>query len=355
MSARHAIAAIVIAAALAVPSRAAAADRFALVVAGATGGQEYAERYTRWTDALSKLLVERFKFDPAHVTCLSETAAPATAATSANVRRVLQQIHQSMTRDDLLFIILIGHGTFDGVDAKFNLVGPDLDSSEWAALLKPLAGRVILVDTTAGSFPFLERLAGPNHIIIAATDSVAQRLDTVFPDYFIGAWTDDASDIDKNGRVSVWEAFSAASARVRRHYQQRGLLATERALLDDNADGVGSEAAAPKDDGSLASRTYLDDLAADAAPTDDVLLKLLQRRATLEADVEDLKIRRTFMPPADYAQEFERLMTGLARVSHDIRERTKTAPEPRKTRPAIPLKLCHAAFADHEDVSRRLR
>jgi len=229
-----------------------------------------------------------------------------------------------MTRDDVLFILLIGHGTFDGSDAKFNLVGPDLESADWSALLKGIPGRVVLVNTSSASFPFLERLSGPRRIIITATDSPAQRYDTVFPEYFIRALTDPGADLDKNERVSMWEAFAAASAAVRRHYQQRGQLSTEHALLDDNGDLVGNEAATPGDDGSLASRTYLDESRPDARPTDEVLLKLLQRKSTLEAEIEDLKIRRQFLPAAEYAKEFERLMIELSKVSHDIRQRTKT-------------------------------
>ena len=101
---------------------------------------------------------------------------------------------------------------------------------------------------------------------------------------------------------------------MRRHYQQRGQLATERALLDDNGDGVGREAGGTGDDGSLASHVYLDEPLPGAAPTDEALLKLLQKRAALEADVDDLKIRRSFLRAADYQTEFERLMIELARV-----------------------------------------
>jgi hypothetical protein len=180
------------------------------------------------------------------------------------------------------------------------------------------------VNTSSASFPFLERLSGPRRIVITATDSPAQRYDTVFPEYFIRALGDPAADLDKNDRVSIWEAFAAASAAVRRHYQQRGQLSTEHALLDDNGDGVGNEVTTPGNDGSLASRTYLDESPPGAQPTDEVLLKLLQRKATLEAEVEDLKIRRQFLAPPEYAKEFERLMIELSQVSHDIRVRLKT-------------------------------
>jgi hypothetical protein len=180
---------------------------------------------------------------------------------------------------------------------------------------------VVMVNSTASSFPFLEHLSGARRIVITATDSVAQRFDTVFPEYFIRALTDAAADIDKNGRVSVWEAFTAASMGVRRYYTQRGQLATERALLDDDGDGVGREAAGDGKDGSASSRLYFDLEVAGAAPTDEVLLGLLQKRAALQIDADDLKQRRQLMTPDEYAQEFEKLMLELARVSREIRRR----------------------------------
>jgi hypothetical protein len=309
------------------PSAAAmAGQRFALIVAGASGGPEYVDQYKRWTLDLSTSLIANLKFDPALVTVLSDTSGSAStsASTAANVRRAIAATASRMTRDDLLLIVLIGHGTFDGTDAKFNLVGRDLESTEWSDLLRQLPGRLVIVNTAAASFPFLERLAGPRRIVVTATDTAAQQFDTIFPEYFIQSIADVAADLDKNGRISVWEAFAAASTSVRRHYQQRGQLPTERALLDDNGDGVGNEFSSPRDDGSLASRTYLDESLPGAAPTDEVMLKLLQRKAMLEAEVDDLKIRKAFLSAAEYAKEFERIMIELAQVSHDIRARTKT-------------------------------
>lgn len=301
-----------------------AEQRFALVVSGAAGGSEYGAQYALWSTALSKTLIEDLRFDPTLVTVLSDTARSDSASTADNVRRAVGSIGARMTRDDVLLIVLMGHGTFDGTDAKFNLVGPDLESADWSALLRGLPGRVVIVNTASASFPFLERLSAPRRIVVTATDSPAQRYDTVFPEYFIHALSDTSADLDKNGRISVWEAFAGASASVRRHYQQRGQLSTEHALLDDNGDGVGNEVATPSDDGSLASRTYLDESLPGAAPTDEVLLKLLQRKTTLEAEVDDLKIRKTFLSGSEYAKEFERLMIELAQVSHDIRARAKT-------------------------------
>ena len=303
---------------------AAAQQRFAVVVSGATGGDEYAARFAAWSDTLKRVFTERFKLGADDVVALYEGDDPAKASTAENVRKSVARLQQRMKRDDVLLIVLIGHGTFDGVDAKFNLVGRDLESAEWAALLRPVPGTVVVVNTTAGSFPFIERLAGPRRIVITATDSVAQRFDTVFPEYFVRAFEDASADLDKNQRISIWEAFAYASAGVRRHYQQRGQLSTERPLIDDNGDGVGRAVTEDGQDGTASSRTYLESAAPGAPETDEGLLKLLQRKSLLEAELEDLRIRKSFLPVAEYAKEFERVITEYARVSHAIRERKKT-------------------------------
>ena len=303
------------------PLSAAASERYALIVTGALGEPTYGEQYAQWRQQAVTALIEKLALDERKVFTLLDGGDDTHSATAANVKKVLGSLRTSVGADDVLLVLLIGHGSFDGVEAKFNLVGPDLSSADWAGLIKPIAGRVVVVNTTAASFPFLEQLAGPRRIVITATDSVAQRFDTVFAEFFIRALTDPGADIDKNGRVSVWEAFTAASMGVRRYYTQRGTLATERALIDDDGDGVGREAGGEGKDGSAASRLYFDPEVAGAAPTDEVLLQLLQRRAALQLEVDDLKQRRQLMTIDEYQQEFEKLMLDLARVSRDIRRR----------------------------------
>ncbi len=299
-------------------------ERFALVVSGASGGEPYAAQQAKWRAALASALRERLGIDAGRITVLGEGDASGPPgggpATAAELRRAFTS-YARLKQEDLLLVVLIGHGTADPEEAKFNLVGPDLSAAEWRDLIRPIRGRVVFVNTSSASFPFLERLSGPRRVVITATDSIAQKFVTVFPEYFIQALVDPAADIDKNERISIWEAFSAASLAVRQHYEQRGQLTTERALLDDNGDGVGREAATPGGDGSLASRLYLDTHVGPEVATDPVLVELLQRRAALEAEVDELRARKPLMPAADYAAEFERLMIDLARVSRDIRRR----------------------------------
>jgi hypothetical protein len=308
----------------AVATTAAAADRYALIVTGANGEDSYAQQYGEWRQTASVALIEKLGFEPTHVVALFDGGDAEHTPTAAVVRASIEALRARVTRDDLVLVLLLGHGSFDGTEAKFNLVGPDLSSTEWAALLKPLPATLVFVNATAASFPFLEHLAGPRRVVITATDSVAQKFDTVFPGYFVKALTDAEADIDKNGRISVWEAFTAASVGVKRYFTQRGQLATERALIDDNGDGQGREAGGEGTDGSASARLYLDPDVPGAAPTDEALLALLQKRASLQVDTEDLKQRRQLMTPAEYQAEFERLMIDLARVSREIRKHQQT-------------------------------
>src|SRR4029453_11869458 len=216
-----------------------------------------------------------------------------------------------LTRDDLLMVVLIGHGTFDGADAKFNLVGPDLTARDWKGLLDGVTSKLIVVNTTESSYPFLEELSQRGRVVITATDSVAQRFATVFPEYFVKALSELASDLDKNGRVSIWEAFATASTSVKEYYEQRGQLSTERPVLDDNGDRVGREAEAPGPDGTLARTVYLD--AEPGTVTADVVLAGLQRRrAALEVQLEELKSHKEQMTTDEYEAALERVLVELA-------------------------------------------
>ncbi|HUK36786.1 MAG TPA: hypothetical protein VLV86_22880, partial [Vicinamibacterales bacterium] len=192
---------------------------------------------------------------------------------------------------------------------KFNLVGPDMTGRDWADVLKPISGRLIFVDMTAGSFPFLRQVARPGRIVITATDSIAQEFETVFPEFFIKAFSDPAADSDKDGRVSIFEAFLYASANVRAWFDRQDRLPTERALLDDDGDGVGREAWNAAPDGDVAKLTYLQQPPAGGNDP------LARRQAEIETALAELKARRTAMPAAAYDAELERLLTELARVS----------------------------------------
>ena len=304
----------------------AAADRYALIISGAAGGDQYAEKYNAWRIAITSTLVERFKYPPDRVVVLADGDQPdVRKSTRENVRQALADFRKRVTKDDQLLVLLIGHGTtaVEGDEAKFNLVGPDLTAGEWAELIRPIPGRVVFVNTTAASFPFLKKMAGRNRVVLTATDSSAQQFETVFADYFVKAFGVDGADVDKSGRVSMWEAFSFASAGVRSFFEQKGQLPTERPLLDDTGAGIGREATQTQGtDGALARVTYLQPDPPLVLPADAAQAALVRRRAELEAQLEELKARKENMPPDQYDAELEKILIEIARIGAQLRTKS---------------------------------
>ena len=299
-------------------SAALAADRYAVVITGASAGEAYARQYDAWRSSLLATLKGKFRYPDDHCLVLTEAGKEGRdRATREDVRRVFSDLRTRLAKDDLLFVVLIGHGTTDEDDGKFNLVGPDLSSGDWAELLRSMPGRLVFIDTTGGSFPFMRRMAAPGRIVIAAADSAAQQFETVFPGYFVKALEDPAADADKNGRVSVWEAFSHASAGVRQWFQQRGQLPTERALLDDDGDGIGREAQNPGSDGALARAVFF---APKTPGSGDG--ELIRRRMDLERQLDELRLRKaSSSDPARFDPQIESLLVEIARLSREMLSR----------------------------------
>jgi len=303
-------------------STAAAEQRYAVVLSGASGGPKYAEQMAEWRNGIRAALVDRYGFTADKVRMLvDETVKTGEQATAQNVRSTLAALRKQLTAEDVLIIVLLGHGTYDGDIAKFNLVGPDLTAAEWSTLLNGLPGQLVVVNTTEASFPFLQPLSGANRIIITATESAAQKYATVFPEYFVKALNEASTDIDKNGRTSIFELFAATSLAVKQHYDQRGQLTTERALIDDNGDGVGRESDAPGPDGALARTMYLD-AELPAAANNPELAALLKRRREIEIEAEGLKLKKSSMAAAAWEAEYEKLMLELARISREIKAKS---------------------------------
>ncbi len=222
-----------------------------------------------------------------------------------------------------MYLVLIGHGTFDGKEARFNLRGPDVSATELAAWLQPFRRPLAVIDTSSGSAPFLNKLSGTNRVIITATRSGNEQNLTRFGQYFAEAITSSDADLDKDGQVSLLEAFLIAARRTSEFYKVEGRIATEHALIDDNGDGLGTQAdwfrglraiKAPKDkaavDGTLAQQFHLLRSAAENSLTDEQRKK----RDELEHAVFRHREEKGKVPDDQYYRDLEKMLLELARL-----------------------------------------
>ena len=299
---------------------------FLLVVVGLAGAPEHGKTFQKWgatfAEAAGRIGVssERLAYlvdQPA-----GDDTRVTGRATREDIARALDGFAKSAGPEDVVFITLIGHGTFDGRTPKFNLQGPDMTPADFDALLKKLPTRqIVFVNAASSSGPFIEVLSGPGRTIVTATRSGAEYFTTLFGGYFVDALTSEAADADKNKRISVLEAFRYAKGEVARAYEREGLLATEHALLDDNGDKQGSPDPMPTAaDGKMAAALSVGSTeAAVPLPSDPRLRALHLERRELERRVESLRLLKESMPPARYETELEALATALALKTREIR------------------------------------
>src|SRR5579871_1480536 len=95
------------------------ASVYYVTVAGLGGEPDYEQRFTATAKDLDKLF--KASGNNAHVYTLTGTQA-----TRAQLEDTLNAVARDAHAEDDFVLILIGHGSFDGTDYKFNLVGPDI-------------------------------------------------------------------------------------------------------------------------------------------------------------------------------------------------------------------------------------
>jgi hypothetical protein len=289
------------------------ANKSAVIIVGAGGEPEYAKQFETWTGELRTALSDRFGFDMKNLTVLSNAKA-------TDVRDTFTELKSKLEPNNILFVFLIGHGSFDGKEAKFNLVGPDLAASEYNALLTSLpTKRVVLFNMASSSGEFVKSLSAKGRIVITATRNGQESNATRFAGFFIAALKATDADTDQDGHTSVLETFVYANRLTADFYTRAGRLATEHALLEDNGDGVGREKP-ESGEGLLARATYLDSLSIDEAAASAATGKLLKERTRLEGEIEQLIARKGNMAEGEYETTLERLFIELAKVNRSIKQ-----------------------------------
>jgi len=288
-------------------------NKFALIIDGAGGDPAYAKQFEEWTAELKSALSDRYGFGDQQTTVLPH-------ATAEDVKRTFGQLKSQLDTNNVLFVFLIGHGSFDGKESKFNLVGPDLAASDYNALLSALpTRRMVVFNMSSASGEFVKSLSAKGRIVITATRNGQESNATRFTGFFIAALNANDADTDQDGHISVLEAFVYANRLTADFYTRAGRLATEHALLEDNGDGVGHEKA-EAGEGLLARATYLDSLSIDEAAANAATGRLMKERTRLEGEIEQLIARKQNMLVNEYEATLERLFIELAKVNRSIKQ-----------------------------------
>lgn len=290
-------------------------NKFAVIINGAGGEPEYAKQFTEWTTQLSSVLAQRYGFDPQKIKVLSEKTA-----TAVEVKSTFATLKSQLDANNIVFLFLIGHGSFDGKEAKFNLVGPDLSAADYNQLLTALpTRRIVVFNMASASGEFVKPLSAKGRIVVTATRNGQETNATRFAGFFINALSATDGDTDQDGHTSVLEAFVYATRLTDEFYKRAGRLATEHALLDDNGDGVGREKP-EAGEGLLARATYLDSLSTGEAAANAATGRLMKERTRLEGEIEQLIARKENMAEAEYEATLERLFIELAKINRSIKQ-----------------------------------
>jgi hypothetical protein len=249
------------------------------------------------------------------------TGEPAATSDYETLKQALANEPKSGTGE--LWLVLAGHGTYDGKEAKLNLRGPDVSASEMAEWLKPFTRPIAITDTTSASAPFLAKLAAPGRVVVTSTRSGYEQNYARFGKYLAEALPDLKSDLDKDGQISLLEAFLSASYRTAEFYKNEGRLATEHALVDDNGDALGTpfdwfrgvravkkaEDKAPLD-GDRAHQFHL----VRTQQEQHLSPEMRARRDALELEIAQLRERKAKMSEDAYFRELETKLLALAAI-----------------------------------------
>jgi hypothetical protein len=288
------------------------ASVYYVTVAGLGGEPDYEQRFTANARDLDKLFKE--SGSSAHVFTLSGPQA-----TRAQLTQTLASVAHDAKPEDDFVLMLIGHGSFDGTDYKFNLVGPDITAAELAELCDRIpAKRQLIVNATSASGGSVAALERPGRGVIAATKSGTEKNATVFARYWVEALQDPTADIDKSDSISAMEAFAFAQRKTAAFYESQKRLATEHPVFEDTGKNEPVREPSKSEGVLLANFTVLRIGAAQKQANNPAKQALLAQKEDLEQKIDALKYQKAAMDPADYKQQLTAALVQLAQVQQEL-------------------------------------
>ena len=285
-----------------------------IIVSGLGGEPKYTSEFSQLSTALAKAASERAGLPDSAITWLGEATSTKSkwyrgTSTRENLERALARASGTSGKAPVI-LMLIGHGSGEGAETRVSLPGPDMTAQDFSRVLSSFGDRqVAFLNLASASGDMLPIIAAKNRVVMTATKSAFERNESRFARHFVDALALDGADTDKDGRISLLEAYKFAETETKRFYENEGRLATEHAQIAD--------------EGMLAGRFFLSSGAAGAGPASGRLASLYQERTALDEQIQELKRRKSSMSADAYDNELEKLLLALATKSKEIRDLEK--------------------------------
>ena len=277
-----------------------------LVVSGLSGDPAFKKSFEQIVGTVTQTARVKWGVTDSSMIVLMEDSLPNALSNGRSTRVAVGNAFTTLSArvkpGDVFLVLLLGHGSGEGAGSKVNLPGPDATAAEYATWVSGFAKQsVVFVNAATGSGDFLSTMAAPGRVVITATRSAVERNESIFAGLFAKALASEEADDDKDGRVSVLEAFRYAQREVAKVYDRSGRMQTEHALLSDS------------------TRATTISFGKTVVSADPRVAALVAERLALESDVAALRAKKTTMDEAAYEKELERLLVAIAEKTQAIR------------------------------------
>jgi hypothetical protein len=289
---------------LAAPAR--AQRTHVLIVSGLSGDPTFKRSFQEIAATVKEVARVKWSVNDSSLIVLTEDSVPSALSRGRSTREAVASAFTTLSTrvqaGDVLLVLMLGHGSGEGAGSKVNLPGPDATAADYGTWLSGFTRQtVVVVNAATGSGDFLPALKGPGRVIITATRSAVEKNESVFAGFFAKALSSDDSDADKDGRVSVLEAFRFTAREVAKTYESTGRMQTEHAQISDS------------------TRALTVSFGRTVVSSDPRIAALVAERQGLESDVAALRTRKASMDAAAYDRELERLLIAIAEKTQAIR------------------------------------
>ena len=221
----------------------------ALILCGVSGDADHHQLFAETVGELHEGLSKQLGFASNDIGVLFGDEAKLTdkdlikTATREGLEKSVKGLRDSLSAEDALWVIVVGHTDYDGKHSWLNMPGPDIQQADFAKLFHRLPSReqVFFITTPTSGF-YIKPLSAKGRVVISEG---YETNETEFPHELARVLTAPPAtkefDVHEDGAPSLFDLYVTVSRNLAESYSTNELLTTEHPLLDDNGDGRGTE------------------------------------------------------------------------------------------------------------------